>query len=298
VELRHLTCFVAVAEELSFSRAADRLLYATSNVSQHVRHLERELEVPLFDRSGRQIRLTPAGDRLLVEAKRILADADHLRVIAKEASQGHVGTVPACYCPGASDLVAILMHGTAEEHPDVRIAFEVRQTADVLTSVLHGESLIGISRMDAPDLRSLELTAHPRSFVVLPNDHPLSIKPILDVGDFAHEDMILIDRRTNQFFHDETIEFFHAIGVTPRYRLFPLKTVEHMMDLVATGQGITMVTEFETKRYPRRGTVVRPLRPPHLMTRHNLLWRSDQGSPVVAVVVALAERLLPTFAQL
>ena len=298
MELRQLQCFVAVADELSFSRAADRLLYATSNVSQHVRQLERELEVSLFDRTNRQVRLTPAGDLLLVEARRLLIDANRLRDVAREASLGRAGTVSASYCPGTSDLVSVLMHGIAERHPDIRVSFQVRQTAEVTEAVVAGESMIGIARTTAPSLGSLVLTSHPRSIVAMPEGHPLAVKEELHVTDIAGQDMILIDRRSNAYFHDEQVEYFRRYGVTPRYRTFPLRTVEQLMDLVATGQGLTIVTEFETARYPRRGTVVRPLRGPTLATQHSLLWRGADTSPLVAVVIQMAKGLLPTFARL
>jgi DNA-binding transcriptional LysR family regulator len=298
VELRQLQCFVAVADELSFARAADRLLYATSNVSQHVRQLERELEVSLFDRTNRQVRLTPAGDLLLVEARRLLIDANRLRDVARSASLGRAGTMVASYCPGTTDLVAILRHGIAERHPDIQVSFSVRQTAEVTSAVVAGESMIGIARTTAPSLGSLVLTSHRRSIVAMPEGHHLAEKDELCVADIHGQDMILIDRRSNAHFHDEQVEYFRRHGVTPRYRTFPLHTVEQLMDLVATGQGLTMVSEFETARYPRRGTVVRPLRGPTLATEHRLLWRAADTSPLVAVMIGVAKELLSTFDRL
>jgi DNA-binding transcriptional LysR family regulator len=298
VELRQLQCFVAVADERSFSRAAERLLYATSNVSQHVRQLERELEVSLFDRTNRQVRLTPAGDLLLEDARRLLIDASRLRDVAREASLGWAGTVPASYCPGTSDLVAVLRHGITEHHPDIRVSFEVRQTAEVTEAVVAGDSMIGIARTTAPPLGSLVLTSHLRSIIALPEGHPLSGRDELRVDDIDGQEMILIDRASNAYFHDEQVEYFRRHGVTPRFRTFPLRTVEQLMDLVATGHGLAMVSEFETARYPRRGTVVLPLRGPALATEHRLLWRNGDTSPLIGVIVQVAKGLMPTFANL
>jgi len=105
---------------------------------------------------------------------------------------------------------------------------------------------------DGPVARLVGADSHPRSIVAMPESHHLAGKKELFVTDIDGEDMILIDRRSNAHFHDEQVEYFRRHGVTPRYRTFLLKTVEQLMDLVATGNGLTMVTEFETERYPRR----------------------------------------------
>lgn len=93
MEIRQLAYFTAVAEELNFGRAAERLHIVQPAVSQQVRRLERELDVPLFDRSSRHVRLTPAGERLLPEARAVLAAADRVRQVAASIAAGADGTV-------------------------------------------------------------------------------------------------------------------------------------------------------------------------------------------------------------
>src|SRR5437868_5418075 len=91
VEIRQLACFVTVAEELSFGRAAQQLHVVQPAVSQQVRRLERELGVQLFDRSSRHVRLTSAGERLLPEARAVLAAAGRTRQIAASIAAGTDG---------------------------------------------------------------------------------------------------------------------------------------------------------------------------------------------------------------
>src|SRR4051812_8338998 len=93
IELRHLRYFVAVAEELHFGRAAQRLHLAQPGLTQQIQALEHTLRARVFDRTGRQVRLTAAGERLLVESRRLLAQADRALEDVRRAGRGEVGRV-------------------------------------------------------------------------------------------------------------------------------------------------------------------------------------------------------------
>src|SRR5919197_2280820 len=101
MELRHLRYFVAVAEELHFRRAAERLYVAQPAVSEQVRKLEEELGVRLFDRTQRKVSLTVAGEALLVEARRVLRQAELAQLAARNASQSAVEQLRVSFVPNA-----------------------------------------------------------------------------------------------------------------------------------------------------------------------------------------------------
>src|SRR2546423_1859626 len=99
IELRHLWYFLAVAEELNFSRAAGRVGIAQPPLSQQIQKLEGLLGCALFDRSGRRVRLTDAGTLLVAEARRILADAEHTTQVMRRHARGEVGTLTIGFWP-------------------------------------------------------------------------------------------------------------------------------------------------------------------------------------------------------
>src|SRR6202011_3506307 len=99
MELRSLRCFVRLAEELHFGRAAKRLTLTTSRVSQELRQLERELGVPLFFRTSRSVQLTPQGSFLLDHVRRLLDDAEELKHLADKAGSAQAGHLAISYAP-------------------------------------------------------------------------------------------------------------------------------------------------------------------------------------------------------
>ena len=196
MEIRHFRYFLAVAEELSFARAAEKLHFATSNVSQQITQLEREIGVRLFDRSTRQVRLTPAGETLRVCARRVLAEVESFKATARRNALGQSGTVLGSFCPGTGDIAGELVRAVTLQRPDIGLVFESRRTADVTQAVTSGESLVGISRLGSPSLSSLLLSSHPRSFLAMPEGHRLERQASLSIEDLDGEESWWSSRRT------------------------------------------------------------------------------------------------------
>ena len=296
MELHHLRCFVAVAEEGSFTRAAAQLHFAPSNVTQHVQHLERELGVKVLERGPRWVGLTPAGALLLDAARQVLDDVTALRGLARQAALGLLGAMQLSYCPGSGHLLAPLVRAVGDAHPDVSLLSSQRTTADVADDVAAGRASVGISRMTGPTLDSLVLCEERSAFLVLPDGHPLAERDRLVLGDLEGQPVIVVAEETQRLFHRQSVDFYAARGVHPGFRPFPLTTVEECIDLVAAGNGIILMPWSSIEQYHRHGVVVRPVDGDVPTVVHRLLWRRNDDSPVVAAVVALARNLLPAFA--
>ncbi|MEU5537991.1 LysR substrate-binding domain-containing protein [Streptomyces sp. NPDC020362] len=211
MELRQLTYFVAVAEELHFGRAAERLHIVQSAVSQQIQRLERELGAELFDRSPRRVRLTAAGERLLPEARAVLAAADKARTAVAEPAGLRIGT-----STGLGAHLDRVLAAFAERAPDVPVDLVSLPVSERLARVAAG-------RLDAAFVRSAEpppgvrvLPLWPDPLVAaLPAVHPLAGRPDIDLADLAGLPLALTPRRNNPALVDLVVGACHAAGFEP-----------------------------------------------------------------------------------
>lgn len=295
MDLRQLQCLVTVADELSFSRAARRLLFTTSNVSQHIGHLERDLGLQLLDRRPGRVSLTPAGEMVYEHARRILREMTELREEAAQATAASaaVTVLAAGYCPGAGDMVGEMATAASSELPGIHVDFRRLQTADVVTAVTTGQIGVGISRSTGPGLSILLLTSHPQSALVVPEAHRLTSQTAVRLSDLDGEDYILIARSSNAYFHRVSRRVFLDRGIHPRFRVFPIRTCEEALELVAARNGCILTTDKEATDYAPRGTAVLPVMDEVPVTEHFLLWRQGDERAEVAAFVELARRLAP-----
>ena len=147
MELRHLRYFVAVAEELNFTRAAARLHMAQPPLSQQIRLLEREVGAQLLDRSTRHVALTVAGAAFLDEARRTLAQAERAIRRAKEASGQITSSLSVAFVESASSMyLPEVVRRFRCGHPLVRIELRQHTTSEIAASLARGEADVGLLR--------------------------------------------------------------------------------------------------------------------------------------------------------
>jgi len=194
MELRQLRCFVVVAEELHFARAAQRLYVSAPALSQTVRSLERELGTALFARSP-VVALTPAGALLLEHARAVLARADAALAALKEQADGSraalaVGTAGL----GAAEAAAPLLSAFRVQHPDVALRVRELDFACQVTQLLGGRVDVAFVRLPLLDARVevVALLAEPR-VAVLPARHPLADAEALPVAALLDERFVGLD---------------------------------------------------------------------------------------------------------
>ena len=188
VDLRKLRYFVAVAEELHFGRAAERLHIAQPVLSRQIRALEDELRAQLFVRTKRSTELTPAGRQLLDDARPLLASADAVRRRVAQAARGPK-TFTVGFMPGIT--VTQVVRAFAAAHPDVEVEV-IRTTWDDQVDVLHdGRADVSIVRLpiDQQGLSIRPLFEEPR-VAMLPSDHRLAGKPMIEITDLADEHLL------------------------------------------------------------------------------------------------------------
>jgi DNA-binding transcriptional LysR family regulator len=283
VDLRKVRYFVAVAEELHFGRAAERLHIAQPVLSRQIRALEDELKVQLFVRSKRATELTPAGRQLLDDARPVLASAEAMRRRTVQAARAErIFTI--AFMPGIT--VTPLVRELASAHPELTVEV-LRTTWDDQVEVLHdGRADVSIVRLpiDQQGLTVRPLFDEPR-VAMLPADHRLAGKPVIRIADLA-DDRLLQDPDAVPEWRDVAVELREGRArPAPHYR-----SIEEKLEHVAAGHGISIIPLSTATFYTRADVVAVPvedLGPNHVA----LACPSARRTGAIATVAALAENL-------
>lgn len=281
--LARLSCFIAVAEELHFGRAAERLHMTQPPLSRQIQQLESELGVQLIDRTTRSVTLTPAGAAFLPDARRILQLAEGAAVNVKRVPAGDLGTVVVGFTAASAHAVLPrLLEKTREHLPDVTLELREMVTAVQIEGLMSGELDLGMARppLKRPGLVSRPLL-HEQLVAALPADHPLARLPRqLTLADLDGQDLIQYSPVQARYFHELLISTFTIAGTSPRYVQY-VTQVHTMLVLVRSGIGIALVPASAATLHPE-DVVFRSLgafreRPVEL----DAVWRADATNPAL-----------------
>jgi len=280
MELRHLRYFVAVAEELHFSRAAARLRIAQPPLSQQIRHLEHELGVALFNRTRRHVELTAAGRAFLEESRRMLAQAERAARIAQRVGGGEVGQLAIGFVPSADlDLLPRVLRVFGARFPDVELELQTLLPAAQVDALLGGAIQVGIVRMP---LAGRGLVVEPIEseplVAVLPARHRLARQSEIELADLAGDTILMFPRHVAPGYYDVLISAYRGAGFTPRV-LHP-GSMQTNLALVSAGMGVSLLPA-SIRNLRRTGVVYRPLAPPVPTVELAVVWRRDERAPVV-----------------
>ena len=245
MELRHLTVFVAVAEEASFTRAADRLHLVQSAVSASVRGLERELGAALFDRTTRRVELTDAGDALLPEARQVLAAVNAAREAVDQVSGGLRGTLRLGTMQGqAMRAVSVprLLARFRAEHPGVEV-----HVSHVGGSVLMADQVragrLDLAFVSLPERRPSGLTltriSREQMQIACPKGHPLATRAEVDLEALADEPFIEFPEGWGT--RMATDRAFAAAGVR-RTIVYEVNDVASVIEFVSSGLAVALIS--------------------------------------------------------
>lgn len=218
-DLRMLRYFLAVAEELNFTKAAERLYIAQPSLSAQIRQLENQLGVPLLHRSTRTVSLTEAGQALLAHGPRALAGVQRAWQIARDAGHGLVGHLRLAYTLSAGhDTVPQLIQSLDETHPGITVTTEVLPTPQVLLAVRDGRADAGVARAPAPK-SGVRITPvrNDAVGVLAATDHVLANRDAADLRDVADHPVVLHPRAANPAHHDFICELFASRGLRPSF---------------------------------------------------------------------------------
>jgi DNA-binding transcriptional LysR family regulator len=261
MELRHLRYFVAVAEELHFSRAAARLHVAQPAVSEQVRKLEQELGVWLFDRTQRSVKLTVAGAALLEESRHVLRHADVAQQAARNAADQVTMRLRIGYLPDSLPVhVPRALRQLAMSAPRVQVQLETGPALGLIEGLRSRRLDAVITSLPAPvnGLRTMPLDEQ-GAVAVLPAGHPRAHGAVIALEKVAPERLLLLPRDANPAFHNSVVASCHAAGLAPTFVETSAPRVEDVLLSVAAGAGMAIVPESVSGRYASPGVRFVPL---------------------------------------
>lgn len=292
MELRHLRYFHAVAETLSFSRAAELLHIAQPPLSRQIRQLEDTLQLELIDRESRPIALTVAGkffyEQTLQVVSRLREIEDGARRLARGQRQWFgVGFVPSVMCGPLPELIR--QFRLAE--PEVETGFTELMTMEQAAALKLGRIDVGFGRLpiDDPAICCVTLMHEPL-LAALPTGHPLQDLAALRLSDLVRETLILYPARPRPGYADQVLDLFARHGLRARAQR-EANEMQTALGLVAAGIGVALVPA-SARRSSDNGLRYLPLSEPDAASPIIMNFRSGDAAPLLARFRAMAQRVL------
>ena len=292
-ELRHLRYFVAVAEELNFSRAARRLHMAQPPLSTAIRQLEQELGVELFVRTSREVTLTEAGDAFLTGARRTLEEAERAVTTARRAAAGELGRLNVAYSWSMRfETLPALGQAFRAQHPAVDLLAQELWNSQLTPAFRSGSVDIAISLCPevAPDLSYDAIRREP-VVALLGASHPLADHRPLPLAALADESFVLFPREIAPRLHDSFVAIYRRAGFEPKLRSESFHTGWDL-GVLAELPVVALAPASVASGLPD-GVVALPLSDADDKLETSLVWRSDETSPIVAAFLTIARGVYP-----
>ncbi len=288
MELRQLRYFIAVAEELHFTRAAARLHIAQPPLSQQVRQLERELRSPLLHRTSRRVELTPAGQAFLVEARKVVAQAERAAQVARQAAGGPSARLDLGFVDSSlHGYLPQLLRQFREERPDVHVALRELSSGQQVEALQRETLHVGLLRPTRGGRQLvMEEIGRERLVVAMPTDHPLRGHDVVAAQDLRGIRFVFFQRSVAPGLHDQLMGLFRRAGFAPHI-VQEASEGHTLVGLVAAGLGVSLVPET-LAQWRRRDVLYRPLADPSAWVAMCLAWRRDERSDALTAFLAAA----------
>lgn len=293
MELRHLRYFVAVAEELHFARAAQRLRIAQPPLSRQIRQLEAELKVQLFHRADRKVQLTQAGELFLPQARETLQQAQRATLTVQRAARGELGLLNIA-TPSSMPFTGILpamLRAYRQAFPGVQLVLQELGINRQLAGLVGSELDIGFIRLPVthfPSGIAVHTVLTEKIYVALNEGHPLAARPRIRLADLADEAFIMYPYDLGGGLYDISMSLCRTAGFAPRIEQ-EARTVPMAVSLAAAGLGLALVPGC-VRQVHVPGAVYRELDDPGATTEVAIAYRKNDRSLMVKSFVQVSAR--------
>ena len=288
LELRHLRYCIAVAEELSFTKAARRLNIAQPPLSQQVKQVEERLGVSLFLRSSRKCELTPAGSAFVEAARRAVGEVERAAEAARRAARGETDRLRIGFTDSAAlSVVPALIRRFRATHPTVHLELREASTNAQLLALERDQEDIVLVRGPLRDHPGTVEVIHREPFLAaVPSVGPMGRRRNLTLPAIAAEPLVLFPRHSAPEFHDTILAMFRRAKCTPQIG-YEAAEYQTMMSLVAAGLGLSVVPA-SVRNLGREGVKYLPIVGARERAEVVMVYRDRATSPAVRAFAALA----------
>ncbi|MEA1652030.1 LysR family transcriptional regulator [Nitrospirillum sp. BR 11164] len=292
MDIRHLRYFTAVAEELHFTRAAEKLGIRQPPLSQQIQQLEREIGSPLFHRLSRGVELTAVGATFLEDAKAILAHVDQAVANARQVARGDKGRLRMGLSMSvtAHPWIARLIRDYRAQHPGVQLSLELNDFGQLTDAVRDGALDVALVRGRAAEIPGLATYAvvEERLLAALPMGHRLAGAAALDLADLADEDFLIIPRTAGPNIYDIIIAACREAGFSPRI-VQEVPAFPPLLNLVEAGLGVALAPD-SMRNMRLEGVRLLDLKGGYDTAPIMLVYRANEGTAAVRALVTQARR--------
>ncbi len=299
MELRQLRYFIAVAERLSYSKAAEELHVSISPLSRQIRQLEDEFDVRLFDRDRRRVALTDAGALFLQDAKLLISQAARVADRLRQAKKGEAGRRESALLYILADKVGSMVVEHAKRYPAVDIQCDSIFSTLQNAALVEGKIDIGFMRPPVDTERlNCQFLYEERLIAMMSRANPLAKRRTLGIKELAEETLFLPDASVGGGLRERTLELFAKAGVSPRVSPMtadPLSHGEVHKVLLAANKGIFIIADEASTRAENGNVAVAvPIDDPDARIDVYMAWRKSEKSPTVLAVLDTARGVLGT----
>jgi LysR family transcriptional regulator, benzoate and cis,cis-muconate-responsive activator of ben and cat genes len=282
-DIRQCRAFIAVAEELNFHRAAEKLGTVQPALSRQIGNLEKDLKVRLLERTTRHVALTEPGKMFLAEARALVSQMASAVRITQSAGMGTAGTLTLAYMDFAvHKLLPDLLSAVSKSIPDIRVELTYMSTAQQRLALMEGKADMGlmIGEMSNPFVDCLRVADLPL-VVALPEKHERQSKRNVVFADIVHEPLLIGNEADWSAFRDILFKLYAQRGASPTIA-FEASSAAALLGLAAKGLGITFYAGIPTV-YQGSGLTFRPITPKTTVPI-SLVWRKGAKLPLVRQV--------------
>ncbi len=286
IEFRHLRYFSAVAEELHFRKAADKLFVSQPGLSRQIKKMEEELGFPLFERSNKRVVLTKAGKYLKEEVDLIFKNVEDTFNHAQLIHEGMEGQISFGYVGSAmQNVIPELLLKIKEDHPKVHYSLKEMENPDQIDALIQKEIDLAFVRLDkVPKGLEIRSVFEDTFSLVLPKDHPIDKENFQGLKSVKEEAFILFDQSYSPAYYEQVMQIFKRSGFHP---LISHNTVHAstIFRLVENNLGISIVPSSLALGYNMKIKLIELDRIPQ-KTVLSVAWNSSNRNPILTKILS------------